>query len=54
MIGPGRKQALAATRTTLSGLLADVAMNAPQIPGITDSDLAQIGLRVLQKPGPGT
>ncbi len=54
MIGPGRKQALSAARTNLSGLLADVAMNAPQIPGITDSDLAQIGLRVLQKPGPRT
>ncbi len=54
MIGPGRAQALAAARTNVSGLLADVAMNAPQIPGITDKDLAQIGLRVLQNPGPKT
>ncbi len=54
MVGPGRKEALLATRTELAGLLAEVAMNAPQIQGITDMDLAQIGLRVLQKPGPKT
>jgi hypothetical protein len=52
MFGPGRKQALLAARINLSGLLADVGMNAPQIPAITDTDLAQIGLRVLEKPGP--
>jgi hypothetical protein len=54
MVGPGRKEALLATRTELAGLLTEVAMNAPQIAGITDMDLAQIGLRVLQKPGPKT
>jgi hypothetical protein len=54
MVGPGRKEALLATRTNLAGLLADVAMNAPQIPDITDTDLAQIGLRVLPKAGPKT
>ncbi len=54
MVGPGRKQALLAARMNLADLLADVAMNAPQIPEITDMDLAQIGLRVLEKPGPRT
>ena len=52
MHGPGRKQALQAARQSLVKLLADVAMNAPQVKAATDTDLAQIGLRVLQKPGP--
>jgi hypothetical protein len=52
MFGPGRKEAVLASSTKLAGLLADVAMNAPQLVGVTDTDLAQIGLRVLQKPGP--
>src|SRR3954453_23632916 len=54
MFGPGRKQAVLSTRLILSGLLGEVAVNASQMPGVTDTDLAQIGLRVLQKPGPKT
>jgi hypothetical protein len=58
MVGPGRGQAILAARQTLSELLADVAANAPQISGVTDTDLAEIGLpkakaptRATQPPG---
>jgi hypothetical protein len=34
----------------LSGLLAEVATNAPQIPGVTDTDLAEIGLPMVKSP----
>ena len=50
MVGPGRKQAVKATRTTLEGLLADVAVNAPQVPNVTPSDLATLGIPEVKPP----
>lgn len=50
MVGPGRAQAIIAARHQLGSLLAEVAANAPQIAGITDSDLAEIGLPIAKTP----
>jgi hypothetical protein len=50
MIGPGRKQASAGAFDTLAGLLAEVAVNAPQVTGVTDTQLAEIGLPVIKTP----
>ncbi|MDQ6656217.1 MAG: hypothetical protein M3Y80_10435 [Verrucomicrobiota bacterium] len=44
MVGPGRKQALEAAFAVLAGLLGEVAVNAPQVKDVTDTDLAEIGL----------
>jgi hypothetical protein len=44
MVGPGRAEAIESAFAALEGLLGDVAVNAPQIPGVTDTDLAEIGL----------
>ncbi len=44
MVGPGRAEAMEAAFTVLEGMLADVAVNAPQVEGVTDMDLAEIGL----------
>ncbi len=46
ILGPSRAQAITAAFDSLAGLLADVAVNAPQIEGVTDIDLAAIGLPV--------
>jgi hypothetical protein len=50
MVGPGRAQALAAAFDALAGLLAEVATNAPQIPGVTDTDLGEIGMPIAKAP----
>ena len=50
MVGRGRKQAITAARALLAARLADVAMNAPQIPGATETDLAEIGLPEVKTP----
>jgi hypothetical protein len=57
-VGSGRAQAVKAAFQALAGLLADVATNAPQIDGVTDTDLAATGLpevkartRETQPPG---
>lgn len=44
MVGLGRAEAIKAAFTALEDLLAEVAVNAPQVPGVTDTDLAEIGL----------
>lgn len=44
MTGPGRAEAINAAFDALAGLLADLATNAPQVAGVTDTDLAAIGL----------
>ena len=49
MVGVGRAQALKAAFAALAKLLADVATNAPQVPDVTDTDLAEIGLPVAKK-----
>lgn len=48
--GPGRKETLAQAFDALGGLLGDVAMNAPQTPGVTEADLAEIGLPQQKTP----
>jgi hypothetical protein len=50
MVGPGRAQAVEAAFNALAGLLAQVAMNAPQVAGVTDTDLAAIGLPIVETP----
>jgi hypothetical protein len=50
MYGPGRAQAIDAAFAVLAKLLAEVAVNAPQIPGVTDTDLAEIGLPKAKPP----
>ncbi len=50
MFGPGRRQALKAAKDSLAELLGEVATNAPQIPSVTDTDLAEIGLPVIKTP----
>ncbi len=59
VMGPARRRAVRAAFYTLSRLLADVAMNAPQVDGVTDTDLAATRLpvaktrtRETQPPGP--
>ena len=48
MIGPGRKQAIDITFAALAKLLAEVAVNAPQVTDVTDVQLAEIGLPVAK------
>ena len=48
--GSGRTQSIEATFDTLAKLLGDVATNAPQISGVTDADLAAIGLKISKAP----
>jgi hypothetical protein len=50
MTGAGRAQAIKAAFTALADLLGDVAINAPQIANVTDTDLAAIGLPVAKTP----
>lgn len=50
MFGPGRRQALKAAKDALAALLGEVATNAPQIPSVTDTDLAEIGLPLIKTP----
>ena len=50
MIGPGRRQAIATAFRVLADLLGEVATNAPQVTGATDTDLAQIGLPPVKTP----
>lgn len=50
MTGPGRAQAINAAFTSLADLLGEVATNAPQIAGVTDTDLAEIGLPLAKTP----
>ena len=50
MKGPGRAQAIKAAFDALAELLADVASNAAQVVGVTDTQLAEIGLPVAKTP----
>jgi hypothetical protein len=50
MHGPGRKQAIAAAEAALAQLLSLIAVNAPQVPSVTDTQLAEIGLPVKKTP----
>src|SRR5437868_4157597 len=50
MKAPGRAQAIKAAFNTLAELLGQVADNAPQIPNVTDTELAAIGLPVAKTP----
>ena len=50
MYGPGRAQAISASFTGLSGLLSQVSTNAPQVPNVTDADLAAIGIPLVKTP----
>ncbi|HEY1770294.1 MAG TPA: fibronectin type III domain-containing protein [Chthoniobacterales bacterium] len=48
MTGLGRKEAIESKFAGLAGLLSDIAMNAPQVLTVTDTDLAQIGIPVVK------
>lgn len=50
MYGPSRATAIDAAFNSLAGLLSLVAVNAPQVTGVTDTDLAAIGLPVVKTP----
>lgn len=50
MSGPGRAQAIDAAFDALADLLGEVATNAPQVAGVTDTDLAEIGLPQAKTP----
>jgi hypothetical protein len=50
MKGPGRAQAIAAAFGALADLLGEIATNAPQIAGVTDTQLAEIGLPQAKAP----
>src|SRR4051794_18383660 len=50
MYGPGRAQSIDTAFTGLAGLLAQVSTNAPQIPNVTDPDLAAIGIPLVKTP----
>ena len=50
MVGSGRRQAIDAAFQALADLLGDVATNAPQVVGVDDTDLAEIGLPIAKKP----
>ena len=50
MYGPGRKQAIETAFVALAGRLGEVAVNAPQVPNVTDTDLAEIGLPIAKTP----
>jgi hypothetical protein len=50
MHGPGRKQAINNAFDTLAESLAQVAVNAPQVTGVTDKQLAEIGLPIARTP----
>ena len=50
MHGPGRAQAITASFEALAGLLSLVAVNAPQVPNVTDTELAEIGLPIAKTP----
>lgn len=49
MVGPARAQALKAATHALATLLGAIAVNAPQIPSVTDTDLAAIGLPIMKE-----
>lgn len=50
MKGPGRAQAIEAAFKALATLLGEIATNAPQVPGVTDAQLAEIGLPEAKAP----
>jgi hypothetical protein len=50
MYGPGRKQAIDTAFAALAGSLGEIAVNAPQVTGVTDMQLAEIGLPVVKTP----
>jgi hypothetical protein len=50
MHGPGRKQAIDTAFGALAELLGEIAVNAPQVTGVTDMQLAEIGLPVVKTP----
>lgn len=50
MHGPGRKQSIQIAFDALAELLGQVAVNAPQVDGVTDAPLAEIGLPLVQPP----
>ncbi len=50
MYGPGRAQAIDAAFTGLASLLSLVSTNAPQVPSVTDTDLAAIGIPLVKTP----
>jgi hypothetical protein len=59
MVGPGRAQAIRAAFAKLATLLGEISVNAPQVTGVTDTDLAMIGIpqtktpvRETEPPGP--
>jgi hypothetical protein len=47
MHGPGRSQAIRTAFDALAELLGEIAVNAPQVTGVTDTQLAEIGLPVV-------
>lgn len=50
MYGPGRAQAIDAAFNGLASLLSLVSANAPQVKGVTSTDLAAIGIPLVKKP----
>jgi hypothetical protein len=50
MKGPGRAQAINAAFDDLAELLGAVATNAPQVAGVNDTQLAEIGLPIAKTP----
>jgi hypothetical protein len=50
MYGPGRAQAIDAAFTGLASLLSLVSTNAPQVPDVTPTDLAAIGIPLVKSP----
>jgi hypothetical protein len=50
MYGPGRAQAITAAFTGLASLLSLVSTNAPQVPNVTNTDLAAIGIPLVRTP----
>lgn len=50
MEGKGRAQAIAAAFQALEQSLGEIAVNAPQVAGVTDTQLAEIGLPVAKTP----
>jgi hypothetical protein len=50
MHGPGRSQAIRTAFNALDELLGEIAVNAPQVTGVTDTQLAEIGLPIVKTP----
>ena len=50
ILGPSRAEAVKAAFDALTTILADIATNAPQVEGVTDTDLAAIGIPLVKTP----